>query len=307
MANMAAGLNQANFTQAQAAATGDIPFNRTLQADTSNQTSQQNRVSRSNLQAQMSNQGANAADIQRALQAQQSEPNRATANKIQLRRQRGERFEHITGQNMGQLANNAYTMQNQAGGEQMAQSQDQINAQMQKFQQAWGYPTQQLGVLQSALGMTPYGQSTTGASDTQTYHADELGHALAGAPASARSARSSKASPTKRLKKNVQKLGVHAPTKTPIYAFNWKGEPPGAPKSMGPMAQDLAKTVPGSVMKHPRTGVLHVHPAVLGAMARPAPAGTLGAMAMGKPVHQMLTQHRRRIRPPIIHGALAGG
>ena len=165
----------------------------------------------------------------------------------------------------------------------MANAQDQINAQMQKFQQAWGYPTQQMGVLQSALGMTPYGQSTTGASDTQTYTPTDWA-ALAGAGIGALGSIFQGKS-DKRLKKNLQKLGVHPATKTPIYAFNWKGEPPGAPKSLGPMAQDLAKTVPGSVAKHPRTGVLHVHPAVLGAMARPAPAGTLGAMAIGKPAH----------------------
>jgi hypothetical protein len=264
MANMAAGLNQANFNQAQAAATGDI--NRTLNAQQGNQQAQQAKIN---------------SDI-------------AAAQGL-----------NTTGSTMGQLANNAFTMQNTAGAQQMAQAQDQINAQMQKFQQAWGYPAQQMGVLQSALGMTPYGQSTTGASDTTTYTPTNWA-ALAGAGIGALGSIFQGKS-DKRLKKNLQKLGVHKATQTPIYAFNWKGEPPGAPKSLGPMAQDLAKTVPGSVAKHPRTGALHVHPAVLGAMARPAPAGTLGAMAMGKPTLMKLTQHRRRVRPPIIHGALAGG
>ena len=67
MAQMAADLNAQNFTQAQAAATGDI--NRQLQAQTTNQASQQTDLAR-NLQAQQLNQGANAADIQRTLQAQ---------------------------------------------------------------------------------------------------------------------------------------------------------------------------------------------------------------------------------------------
>ena len=160
-----------------------------------------------------------------------------------------------TAQNAGQLANNAYTMQNQAGTEQMAQAQNQINAQMQKFQQAWGYPTQQLGVLQSALGMTPYGQTTTGQSNTQTQTPTDWAQ-LAGAGIGALGCIFAGKS-DKRLKKNLQKLGTHKATGTPIYAFNWKGEPPGAPKSLGPMAQDLAKTMPGSVAKHPRTGVLH--------------------------------------------------
>lgn len=208
-----------------------------------------------------------------------------------------------TAQNAGQLAQNAYSMQNQAGTEQMAQAQNQINAQMQKFQQAWGYPTQQLGVLQSALGMTPYGQTTTGQSNTQTYTPTDwaqLAGAAIGAGGSIFAGKSDR-----RLKKNLQKLGTHKATGTPIYAFNWKGERPGAPKSLGPMAQDLAKTVPGSVAKHPRTGVLHVHPAVLGALAMPAPAGTIGAMATGGMTPMSKTQHRQRVRPPQIRGALS--
>ena len=50
---------------------------------------------------------------------------------------------------------------------------------------------------------------------------------------------------------------VHPATKTPIYAFNWKGEAARPPptKSLGPMALELPpRRVPGSVMKHPRTG-----------------------------------------------------
>ncbi len=207
-----------------------------------------------------------------------------------------------TGQQMGQLANNAFTMQNTAGTQQMGNAQDQINAQMAKFNQAWAYPTQQMGALQSALGMTPYGQSTTGTSDTQTYTPTNWA-ALAGAGLGAMGSIFQGKS-DRRLKKNIQKLGVHKPSKTPIYAFNWKGEPPGAPKSLGPMAQDLQKTIPGSVMKHPATGALHVHRAVLGALAAPAPAGTIGAMAMGKPTPMSRTQHRQRVRPPQIRGAL---
>ena len=267
MANMAAGLNQANFTQAQTAATGDI--NRTLSAQQGNQQAQQAKIN---------------SDIQAASGLNQS------------------------AQNAGQLASNAYTMQNQAGTEQMSTAQDQINAQIQKFQQAQSYPTTQLSILQSALGMTPYGQSTSGQSNTQTYTPTDWA-ALAGAGIGALgNVFGGKLAPTsdKRLKKNLQKVGVHKKTGTPIYAYNWKGEPPRSPKSLGPMAQDLAKTIPGSVARHPATGVLHVHPAVLGALARPAPAGTLGAMAAGKPSPMQHTQHRRRVRPPQIRGALGG-
>lgn len=209
-----------------------------------------------------------------------------------------------TGTDMMTQANNAFTMQNTAGAEQMSQAQAAINANEQKFNQAVTYPQTQMGILQSALGMTPYGTSTTGTGQTTTQTPFDWG-ALATAGVSALGNLIPKPTSDKRLKKNLKKVGVHKPTKTPIYAYNWKGEPPGAPKSLGPMAQDLKRTIPGSVVKNPATGILHVHPAVLGALARPAPAGAIGVMAMGHPV-QSKTQHRRRIRPPQIHGALSG-
>jgi hypothetical protein len=194
-------------------------------------------------------------------------------------------------------------MQNQAGAGEMAQAQNQINAQMQKFQQAWGYPTQQLGVLQSALGMTPYGQTTTGQSNTQTYTPTDwaqLAGAGIGALGSVFEGKSDR-----RLKKNLKRVGVHGPTGIPVYQFNWKGQPPGAPKTQGPMAQDVEKVLPGAVADHPVTGVKHVHPAVLGALSQPAPRGLRGAAAT--PLTPMSrTQHRRRIRPPQLRGALGG-
>jgi Chaperone of endosialidase len=278
MANMAAGLNAQNFTQAQAAATGDI--NRTLQADTTNQASQQTDLAR-NLQAQQSNQAAQQAKINSDIQASSGL--------------------NTTGAGIAQQANNAFTMQNTAGTQQMANAQDQINAQMAKFQQAWGYPTQQLGVLQSALGMTPYGQSTSGTSDTQTYTPTDWA-ALAGAGVGALGNVFAGKSDI-RIKKNLKRVGKGV-TGLPIYDFNWKGQKPGAPKTRGPIAQDIEKQMPGAVKTHPVTGVKHVHAGVLGALSHPMPMGSAGALRTLSPISK--TQHRRRIRPPQLRGALAG-
>jgi len=206
-------------------------------------------------------------------------------------------------QTSGQLAQNAFNMQNTAGTQQMSAAQDQINAQMQKFQQAWGYPTQELGVLQSALGMTPYGQSTTGASDTTTYTPTDWA-ALAGAGLSAAGSIWKGAGTSDiRLKKNLKRVGKHGPTGVPIYAFNWKGQKKGAPKTIGPMAQDVEKVLPGAVA-HDAMGVKHVHPAVLGALSRPTPVHTAGALRTLTPLSR--TQHRRWTRPPHLKGALSG-
>jgi hypothetical protein len=281
MAQMAANLNAQNFTQAQAAATGDI--NRQLDASKTNQLSQQTDLARA-LQAQQSNQQAQQAKINSDIQA---------ASGL-----------NTTGAGVAQQANNAFTMQNTAGVQQMSTAQDQINAQMAKFQQAWGYPAQQLGLLQSGLSQTPYGQTTTGQSNTQTYTPTDWA-ALAGAGIGALgNIFGGKGAPSDiRLKKNLTKVGKGV-TGLPVYDFNWKGEPPGAPKTRGPIAQDIEKQMPGAVATHPATGVKHVHPAVLGALAAPMPQGASGALRTLTPVSR--TQHRRRVRPPQIAGALSG-
>lgn len=263
MAQMAQQLNQANYTQAQQGAQYDITNN--LTGQTANQAAQQAKIN-SDIQASSGlNQVASTA---------------------------------------GQQAQNAFAMQNTAGTQQMSNAQDQINAQMAKFQQAWGYPAQQLGVLQSALGMTPYGQSTTGTSSTQTYTPTDWA-ALAGAGMGMMGNIFKAPLPTSdiRLKKNLKRVGTHGPTGVPIYKFHWKGQKKGAPKTQGPIAQDIEKVLPGAVV-HDAAGVKHVHPAVLGALSRPTPVGHAGALRTLTPLSR--TQHRRWTKPPKLRGALSG-
>ena len=128
MAQMAAQLNQANFGQAQAAATGDITRN--LQGQTGQPAAQ------------------NQANINSLIQAAGGLG--ALGNAAQT----------------SQLRN--FTEQMTAGQMEQQQAQNQINAQMAKFQNAANYPNQQLSILQSALGMTPYEQGEQSASTTQT-------------------------------------------------------------------------------------------------------------------------------------------
>ena len=73
----------------------------------------------------MANQGANAADIQRALTAQQSNQT-AQQNKINSDIAASSGL-NTTGQGIAQQASNAFTMQNTAGTQQMSTAQDQIN------------------------------------------------------------------------------------------------------------------------------------------------------------------------------------
>ena len=162
---MAADLNKQNFAQAQAAATGDI--NRTLTADQSNQTAQQNKINSDILASQGLNTTARQlrGSWRRTLSACRTPPARSRWRKPK----------------------------------------NDINAQMSKWQEAWNDPTKQLGVVQSALGMTPYGQTTTGQSNTQTYTPTDWA-ALAGSGMGMLGSIFAGKS-DKRLKKNLKKVG----------------------------------------------------------------------------------------------------
>jgi hypothetical protein len=217
---MAAGLNQANFQQAQAGATGDI--NRTLAAQQGNQQAQQAKINSDILASQGL---ANLGDSQ----------TRANA------------------------AN--FTMLSQAGAGQQSQAQDQINAQMAKFQQANSYPQQQLATLLSALGMTPHDTMSTGTSNTQTQTPTNWGALALGGlqdlsgffkPAS-----------DEDMKTDVTKVGKDPKTGLMLHAFRYKGDPKSYPKVVGPMAQEVRKKYPGATQR--QGGKLTVDPSIMAA------------------------------------------
>ena len=216
---MASQLNQANFAQAQAAATGDISRN---------------------LQAQQGNQQANQANINSMIQA---------------------------GSGLGSLGSQAQQNQRQqflelstAGSQQQQQAQNGINAQMNQFNQANAYPGQQLGVLQSALGMTPYGSTTMGSSTGQqtqtttpsmmsdiTGGLSALGSAFGAGGPFAAVLPALMAGSDRHLKTDITKTGVHPATGLPIYTYRYKGDPKSYPKVTGPMAEDAMQVAPHAV------------------------------------------------------------
>ena len=262
MAQMAAQLNQANYGQAQSAAQFDITGQN--QAALANQAAQQNQA---------------------GLNIQASQGLGTLGNAAQ----------------QGQLQN--FGEQVTAGSLEQQQAQNQINAQMQKFQQAWAYPGQQLGVLQSALGMTPYGQAQQGQSTTQTQTSPDYAMSALGglqmlggmfaAPAGGTSAMAGIGKmfggSDRTLKTDITKVGVHKPTKLPVYAYRYKGDPKSYPKVVGPMAEDVGKTFgPGAVAQIPGSGgKMAVHPAIMGAlgMSPSTPGGgmTPGALPPSRP------------------------
>ena len=225
---MLAGLNSANFTQAQAAATGDI--NRTLQAQQGNQTADQ-------------------AKINSDILASQGLTN--------------------TGQQMNASNVANFNMLQSAGAAQQMQAQNDINAQMAKFNQAFNYPQQQLGTLESSLGMTPHDTSTSGASSTaQTTPTDWADIISKGAGAAADIYTMSDRS----MKTDITKLGKDPKTGVPMHAFRYKGDPKSYPKVVGPMAQDVEKADPDAVTPMGAKGKLAIKGYAAGTAMVPPPS-----------------------------------
>ena len=180
-----------------------------------------------NLAAQTTNQGAAQAKTNSDILASQGLSNQASS------------------ENQENVAN--ASLQSAAGASQSMQAQNEINAQMAKFQQANQYPQQQLSTLLSALGMTPSDTATTGQSNTTTTTPTDWASILTGGLGAASSI--AKIASDKRIKKNIMAMGHDPVTAIPIKKFNYKGDPPGTPPVIGPLAQDVEKAMPGSTMK----------------------------------------------------------
>jgi Chaperone of endosialidase len=268
MANMAAGLNQANFGQAQTAATGDVTRD---------------------LTAQQSNQAANLTQEQVGNQAASG----LTALGQQAQTNQARQFSELT----------------TAGALEQQQAQNEINANMNQYNQAWNYPTTQMSTLLSALGMTPYGQTSVGQSSgttTTNYTPDLAMTALGGlqtlgglfsAPAGGTSAISGLlALSDSDLKTDIARVDTH-PSGLPIYSYRYKGDPKSYPKVVGPMAEDVMKVAPHAVRPMGAGGRLGVDMGALDATMRPvtAPPATPAPM-MG--AARGLAGIMPRINPP---------
>ena len=237
MAQMAAGLNQANFQQAQAGATGDITRNLTAQ--------QLNQAA--GLQQEMLNNQASAG---------------------------------LTGlgdsENKSNIAN--YEMLTNAGASQQQTAQQQINAQMAKYAQAQQYPYQGLGLMELALGQTPYNtaSSTNSTSNTQSQQSqspDWSNLITQGLGALSNVFQAGAFGSDRRMKTDITPMGKDPTTGIKMHAFRYKGDPKSYPKVVGPMAQDVAKTMPGAVKPVGALGRLTVATPVMGALTPPISGG----------------------------------
>jgi hypothetical protein len=328
-AQMAAQLNAANFAQAQQAGEFDVGQANTMGQFNANQMNQVGMFNENQLnqvgmynagqanqvgmynagqqnQVGMYNQGqANAMNQFNAGQANQmGEFNAGAQNTAAYQNQMAalqqEQLNNAASAGLGtlgsqQMQNNIanYGMLTSAGGFEQQQAQNQINAQMAKFQQAFNYPQQQLGMMESSLGMTPYDTATSGSSQstTQQTQSNPMQAALSGMQTlgglfgSGGALSPLLAMSDRRIKKNIVHLGKDPITRVPIKAFNYKGAAPGTPKIIGPLAQDVERHRPGSTVRI--GGILHV------------PRGTLAAAT---PSVAGLPQHVANMMPPSSPG-----
>ena len=202
-----------------------------------------------------------------------------------------------------QMQNNIanYGMLTSAGGLEQNQAQNDVNANMAKFNQAFQYPQQQLGMMESSLGMTPYDSATSGTSaSTQTQTQSSPMTAALGGLQTLGGLFSSGAGGTsamsglmgilggsdRRLKTDIVKVGKH-PLGVNLHAYRYKGDPKTYPKVVGPMAEDVKKRFgPGSVSEIPGSGgKFGVHPAIMSMLMTPpsSPNVARGLASIGAP------------------------
>lgn len=267
---MAAQLNSQNFTQAQAAAQSDVAAANAQAQFNANQGNtvgmynqgQANQMGQFN--AGQSNQvGLQNQQLANAMAQFNAGAQNTAASQNQAAGLQQESLSNAAAGGLGALGTQAQTNQRQqfleestAGSQQQQQAQNQINAQMGMFNQANQYPGQQLGVLQSALGMTPYGSTTMGSSTgqqqtttTPSLMSDITGglSALGSLTGAGGPFASLMPGSDRHLKTDITPIGVHPPTGLPLYSYRYKGDPKSYPKVSGPMAEDAMQVAPHAV------------------------------------------------------------
>ena len=305
---MASQLNQANFNQAQTAATGDITRN---------------------LQAQQGNQQANQANINSLIQAASGLGTLGS----QAQQNQRQQFLELSTAGAGEQAQ----AQNQ-----IAANMGQFNQAQQYPLTQLGIL--QSGLQETPYGSTSIGSSSGQQQQTTTpsLMSDVTGglQALGGMFGTGGPFASLMAGSDRALKTDITKVGVHPATGLPLYSYRYKGDPKSYPKITGPMAEDAMQVAPHAVRTvgvHGPTGqALHtvdmnaldqagppmgandngpaIRPGrmpgagggfttrVPGALAPPTPMGLTGALGSSMRAQRM----RPPGRMPRVAGALGG-
>ena len=122
------------------------------------------------------------------------------------------------------------------------QQQSELDAAMAAYREQQQFPLQQLQIPLQALGITPYGQTSTSTGPGPSSNPLMTGLGAASSIASIIGMLSDK-----RMKTDIEKLGKDKDTGLDVYAYRYKGDPKTYPKVVGPMAQDIEKKYPEAV------------------------------------------------------------
>lgn len=225
---LSSGLYRDAYDKAVSGATGDI--NRRLSTDI------YNRDTRLGVDTGNVNRDLAAASTNQAAQLEsqrQAAQNAATAGQGMLG----------AGNQKQQQILDMFGAQTGVGALEQAQRQSEINAEREKFDEPRKRELENLNLLLSSLGMTPYGQTTTQTSTTPTPGTDwgTLGMGIFSTLMGLSD---------DDWKEDKVKVG-ETDDGLGIWSFRYKGDPKTYPKSIGVMASEVEKVKPEAVKRIP--------------------------------------------------------
>lgn len=135
------------------------------------------------------------------------------------------------------------------------QNQAELAAEEARYNAMRGYPLEQLDIIGSALGQTPYGSSQTQRQPlTSNPFMGAIGGALAfpgnpflGGMLGGAAGLWGGSDPS--MKTDIQKVGKDKETGLNMYSYRYKGDPKSYPKVVGPMADEIQKKYPDKVKR----------------------------------------------------------
>jgi hypothetical protein len=257
---MAAGLNQANFGQAQTAAQSDVAA--------------QNTAAAQNQAAGLSQEGLvnQAAQGLGNLGSQQMQNNLANFGMLSA----------AGGQQQQQQQNDINA--------QMAKFQQAFSypqSQLGIMESSLGMTPYNTATSGSSASSTDTTQTQSNPFGAATSGMQMLGSLFSGGANSAMSGLTSfLGGSDRRLKTDIKKVGKH-PAGVGIYSYRYKGDPKTYPKVVGPMAEDVMKIAPHAVRPMTTKGHLAVHMPTLDALSTPPSspgvAKAIGMLGRGTP------------------------
>jgi len=207
-----------------------------LRSDAYNQAMQQiNADQNRGMQASMANQSAGLQNAGRQLQAAQT-------------------MSGIADQGNASMAGDVQRMMT-LGQMQQQMEQKYLDDAYSRFTEARDYPKEQLNILLSALGMSPYGKTQTTEQSNPTNWggvASGVGSAVLGLAMMS----------DEDMKTDVQKVGKDKQTGMDVYSYRYKGDPKTYPKVVGLMADDIEEKMPGATQEVAGKKAVKFNPAV---------------------------------------------